>query len=252
MGERLDLLLPLLLSPAVGSFLGVVVRRLPLGRPVVLARSACEGCGRALLPWDMVPVLSFLLLRGRCRFCGAGIARFHLGIELAAAFVAAWAFLAASGEGAASLWANCALGWTLLALAAIDVEHLRLPDALTLPLLAAGLLLTAWLDPEAATDHAVAAAIGYLAFRAVAAAYRVLRRRDGLGGGDAKLLGAAGAWVGLDGLPTVVLGAALLALVVTLGRRLFRRMAADAPIPFGPYLALATWLVRLYGPAGPG
>ena len=243
----MDGLLPLLLSPFIGSFLGVVIRRLPLGRSIALARSACEGCGRALPARDLVPLLSFALLRGRCRFCRAGIARFHVWIELAAIGVAAWAMTVTADVG--SLWADCVLGWSLLALAWIDRDHLRLPDALTLPLLALGLLATCWLDADAAADHALAAAVGYLAFSGVALAYRTLRRREGLGQGDAKLLAASGAWVGLAGLPTVVLGAAVVALCMTLGQRLFQRQAADTPIPFGPYLALATWLVRLYGAA---
>jgi len=251
-----DGLLPLLLSPFIGSFLGVVIRRLPLGRSIALARSACEGCGRTLPARDLVPLLSFAVLRGRCRFCRAGIARFHMWIELAAVAVAAWAMATANVglqgwgvQGGGPLWANCILGWSLLALAWIDRDHLRLPDALTLPLVALGLLATWWLDPDAAADHALAAAAGYLAFRGVALAYRLLRQREGLGQGDAKLLAASGAWVGLAGLPTVVLGAAVIALSMTLAQRLFQRHAADTPIPFGPYLALATWLVRLYGAA---
>jgi len=247
MGARLDGLLPLLLSPFIGSFLGVVIRRLPLGRPIAVARSECEGCGRALPARDLVPLLSYVLLRGRCRFCRAGIARFHVGIELAAIAVAAWATLAMPGADAAALWVDCALGWWLLSLAWIDWDHLRLPDVLTLPLVVAGLLATWVLEPQAAADHAAAAALAYLAFRGIALAYRLLRGREGLGQGDAKLLAASGAWVGLAGLPGVVLGAALTALAVALGQRLVRRTAADVPIPFGPYLALATWVVRVYG-----
>ncbi len=245
----MDGLLPLLVSPFVGSFLGVVIRRLPLGRPIAMGRSACEGCGRVLPARDLIPLISFVLLRGRCRFCRAGIARFHPGIELAAIAVAAWAMLADPGAEALLVWANCALGWSLLVLAWIDWDHLRLPDVLTLPLVALGLLATWALDPDAATDHAAAAALAYLAFRGVALAYRLLRGRDGLGQGDAKLLAASGAWVGLAGLPSVVLGAALIALATTLVQRLARRMGAETPIPFGPYLAVTTWLVRLYGVA---
>lgn len=260
----MDELLPLLVSPFIGSLLGTVVRRLPHGRALVLARSACEACGRVLAPRDLVPLLSFLWLRGRCRTCRASIAPFHLGIELAAVAVAGWAILVVPDQPA-QLWADCVLGWTLLALAVIDAEHLRLPDVLTLPLVVLGLLATAWLDPDAAAEHAAAAALGFLAFQGVAYAYRWLRRREGLGGGDAKLLAASGAWVGLDGLSHVVLGGALLALLVTLAgllvahralpqRRRQRRAApgGGTPIPFGPYLALATWIIRLHsGLAGP-
>lgn len=246
----MDGLLPLLLSPFVGSFLGVVIRRLPLGRPIAAARSECEGCGHALPARDLVPLVSFVMLRGRCRFCRAGIARFHLWVELAAVAVAACATLALPGTEAVALWVDCALGWWLLALAWIDWDHLRLPDVLTLPLVVAGLLATWTLEPEAAPDHAAAAALAYLAFRGIAWSYRRLRGREGLGQGDAKLLAASGAWVGLAGVPSVVLGAALVAVAATLGQRMFGRHAADTPIPFGPYLALATWVVRVYGDAG--
>ena len=247
MGACLDGLLPLLLSPFIGSFLGVVIRRLPLGRPIAVAQSECEGCGRALLARDLVPLLSYVLLRGRCRFCRAGIERFHVGIELAAIAVAAWATLAVPGGNAAALWVDCVLGWWLLALAWIDWDHLRLPNVLTLPLVVAGLLATWALEPDATADHAAAAAIAYSAFRGIAFIYRLLRGREGLGQGDAKLLAASGAWVGLAGLPGVVLGAALTGLVVALGMRIVRRTAGDVPIPFGPHLALATLVVRVYG-----
>ena len=240
-------LLPLLLSPFVGSFLGVVIRRLPLGRPIAAARSECESCGRALWARDLVPLVSFVMLRGRCRFCRAGIARFHLWIELAAVAVAGGAVWGRPGMEAA-VWADCVLGWWLLVLAWIDWDHLRLPDVLTLPLVVVGLLVTLALEPDVVGDHAVAAALAYLAFRGIAWGYRALRGREGLGQGDAKLLAASGAWVGLAGLPGVVLGATVFALAVTLGGRVLGRHAGgEVPIPFGPYLALATWGVRVWG-----
>ena len=171
---------PLLVSPFVGSFLGVVIRRLPLGEPVVLSRSRCEACARTLGALELVPFLSHALLRGRCLGCGAPIAPFHWRVELAAFVIATWAILAA-GEAApaARIWADCALGWTLLALAWIDLEHGRLPDVLTLPLVLAGLLATWRLEPWAILDHAAGSILGYAAFRMVAIAYRAWRGRDG-------------------------------------------------------------------------
>jgi len=241
-----DWLPPLLLSPFIGSFLGVLVRRLPHGLPVALDRSRCEACGRALGAKDMVPVASFLILRGRCSGCRARIAPMHLGVELAAIGVALWAALAERDP--ARLWLACGLGWTLLALAWIDWDHLRLPDALTLPLLLAGLAAALLLDPESAPEHAAAAALGYLALRGLAAAYRALRGREGLGAGDAKLLAAAGAWVGVAALPTVVLGAALFGIGLALAIRLSgRAMNRATPVPFGPGLCAALWLAWLYG-----
>ncbi len=237
-----QIVLALVVAPFIGSFVGVIVRRLPAGRPIAWGRSQCETCGHILSPRDLVPILSFLWLRGRCRSCAARIAPDHLGLELAAIAVAA---SAAWGEpDAATLWADCGLGWTLLALACIDWTHLRLPDVLTLPLLLAGLAATAALDPVAAPDHAAAAAIGYIAMRLLAVGYRLWRGRDGLGGGDAKMLAASGAWVGLAGLGPLILVAALAAIAVTALRA--GRLRANTVVPFGTFLALGTWLVRLY------
>lgn len=241
----MDWLLALVAAPFVGSFLGVLVRRLPAGRPVVAARSRCEACGTPLAPRDLVPLLSYAASRGRCRHCAAPIAAFHPAIELAALAVAASAALAAPGP--AWLWASCVLGWGLLALAWIDAGHMRLPDVLTLPLVVLGLSATWWLEPDALASHSIAAVAGYTLFQAVSLGYRRWRGRDGLGAGDAKLLAAAGAWVGLDGLPSVILIAALLGLccAVLLPRPAGARLR-NMPIPFGPSLALATWLVRLW------
>ena len=245
-----DWLLPILVAPFIGSLLGVLIRRLPDGRPVTLARSACEACGTVLGVRDLVPLLSYVALRGRCRACGAPIGAFHPAVELAALAVALVAALAVPDD-AALLWLGCGLGWALLALGWIDWDHLYLPDALTLPLVPVGLAATWWLAPEALADHAIGAALGYAAFRAIAWTYRRLRGRDGLGEGDAKLLAAAGAWLGWEALPQLVLLAALAGLALA-GIMALRRGRLDpaAPLPFGPCLALALWLSWLQAVAG--
>ncbi len=236
--------IPLLFAPFIGSFMGVLVRRLPAGQPIGFTRSACEGCGQTILARDLVPLLSHMRLRGRCRACGGPIAGFHWRIEAAAAGVAAWALLADPGR----VWVDCLLGWTLLTLAWIDWDSLRLPDVLTLPLLAAGLVLTAWQEPDAAADHTLAALLGYALFRAVSLVYRRLRGREGLGEGDAKVLAALGAWLGLDGLSFVMPGAALAGLgLALLMRGRGHEVSGQTAIPFGTCLALAGWIVRLYG-----
>jgi leader peptidase (prepilin peptidase)/N-methyltransferase len=239
-------LLAVLIAPFVGSFLGVLIRRLPAGAPVALSRSACEHCGMALGARDLVPIGSYLALHGRCRSCGARIAPFHLGVELAALGIALWAWSA--GGDAFRIWAGCLLGWTLLALAWIDWEHMLLPDALTLPLVVLGLAATWLAAPAALADRAAAALLGWSAFVALGWLYRRLRGRDGLGQGDAKLLAAGGAWLGLLALPWVVLAAALigLAAAVVLHRG---RVHSAAAVPFGPWLAVSIWLVWLYGAA---
>ncbi len=245
----LQYLLPLLVAPFVGSFLGVLIRRLPRFQRVVLARSECESCRRTLGLVELVPVISFLLLGGRCRACRAPISRFHLHIELGALAVAAWA--ASVQTDTLGLWLSCLLGWTLLALAWIDAEYMVMPDSLTLPLILFGLAATWLQDPGSMLDHAIGVAIGYVAFRVIAWLYKALRGQEGLGRGDAKLLAAAGAWTGWAALPLLVLIAALGGLGVGLvavagGRRIHMRTA----LPFGPFLAAALWLIWLYGPAG--
>ena len=240
---------PLLVSPFVGSLLGVLIRRLPEGRPVAIARSACESCGHRLGPAELVPVASFLIQRGRCRHCGAAIAPMHLAIELAAVGVALVVMACAEDELA---WAGCGLGWTLLALGWIDAESMLLPDELTLPLIVAGLAAAWLLEPWTLADRAVGAIAGYTAFRLVEIGYRRLRGRDGLGQGDAKLLAAAGAWLGWQALSWVVVIAALCGLAVAgvlAGRG--RKVGAGTALPFGPALALSTWMLWLFAQAGP-
>jgi leader peptidase (prepilin peptidase)/N-methyltransferase len=238
----------LILSPFIGSFMGLLIRRLPRRRKVVVARSACESCGHILGVADLVPLGSFLVLGGRCGTCGAKIHAMHLVVELAAIGIAVWS-IACAGD-ARQLWLDCGLGWTLLTLAWIDWEHMLLPDALTLPLLLAGLAANWLLDGPAIADHAAAAALGYFSFRAIAFGYRKLRGRHGLGGGDAKLAAAGGAWVGLESLSTLVLTAALLGLATALVLRLRHgNLDGATVVPFGPALCAAIWLVWLYGAA---
>ncbi len=241
-----DWFMPVLLAPFIGSFLGVLIRRLPAGQAFVRGRSACESCGHALGVSDLIPLLSFLALRGRCRHCAAPIGRFHPAVELAAvaaAVMAAWAI----EDDMPLLWAACGLGWALLALAWIDAEHMRLPDILTLPLLLAGLAVTWWQDPDALPAHALGAAAGYISLSFTAFAYRRLRGREGIGLGDAKLLGAAGAWLGWQPLPWVVLLAALTGIGMALWLQLRgATMTHTTALPFGPCLAVATWAIFLY------
>ncbi len=230
---------PLLFAPFVGSFIGVLIVRLPVGRPAAMARSECGHCGTRLGAIDMAPLVSFIALGGRCRHCRAPIGLFHPAVELAALGVAVWAMLAAPDQP----WTACVLGWTLLTLAWIDWESLLLPDVLTLPLLLAGLALTLAQAPQALTDHVLAAALAYLSFQAIAVAYHRLRGFHGLGGGDAKLLAAAGAWCGLAALPFVILASAVLGLIAALGLALSgRTMTSTTRIPFGPCIALGFWL----------
>jgi leader peptidase (prepilin peptidase) / N-methyltransferase len=235
-----------LAAPFIGSFLGVLVDRLPRAQPVVWDRSRCEHCGHSLGMADLVPVASWASSKGHCRYCGAAVTPLYTGIELGALSIAVWA--AALTEGL-ELWAGCCLGWGLLALALIDWRDGLLPDAITLPLVALGLAFAAIAAPALLLPHAIGAAAGFASFAVIRALYRWLRRRDGLGFGDVKLLAAAGAWVSWEGLPTVVLIAAVFGLGVALvGAFRGRPVKLDQRLAFGPGLCLGTWLVWLYGP----
>jgi len=241
---------PVVLAPFVGSFLGVLVTRLPTGAPVVIGRSVCDACGRRLGIVDLVPLLSWLVLRGKCRSCRQPIDWLLPTIELAAIAVPLWASLP---EDAPPLWPSALLGWALLALAAIDARHLLLPDALTLPLIPAGLGI-AWLtEPDRLVADLYGTILGFLVLEGLRLVYRRLRGREGLGFGDVKLLAAAGAWVGWDGLPSVLAIAALsgLAVAALLSLR-GTKLTATSKLAFGPYLCLGLWLVWLYGPLALG
>lgn len=233
----------LLAAPIAGSWLGVLVRRWPNGEPVAMARSCCEHCQHVLAPRDLVPLLSYAWLRGRCRYCGGKIDPFHPAIELAAASIALTVVLA-EGGGAKS-WIDAGVGWALLCAAWIDFDTFRLPDLITLPLILAGLAVTWAFQFPALYDHAAAALVGYLAFRLLDFAYLILRHRQGLGEGDAKLLAGAGAWLGLQALPYVILGAGVMGIAMVLGRREGPR--GQRKIAFGPALALAFFLMLVFG-----
>lgn len=235
-------------APFLGSFLGVLAFRMPRGLSIVMPRSFCDACGARLTAIDLVPVLSWLCLRGRCRHCGGAIDGLYPIVELLAVGVAIWTYTVFDGW---LFWVSCGLGWTLLALAAMDLRHMILADWLVIPLGLAGIVVGYAIAIRPA-DHVIGALAGFAAFLIVAFAYRRIRGRNGLGHGDVKLFAAAGAWVTWLGLPTVTLWAAFsafatLAVLTAMGRRL----DPSQPFPFGPYLCLGLWLTWLYGPLEP-
>ncbi|MBL29489.1 MAG: prepilin peptidase [Rhodospirillaceae bacterium] len=244
--EPISALALLAASPFVGSFLGTLILRLPADRPVVGGRSQCDACGERLGVRDLVPLLSWATARGRCRHCGTALSPFYPAIELAAVAVAAWCLAIFPPE---LLWPSALLGWTLLALAEIDRRHFWLPDRLVLPLIAFGLVVRGWQGSEPLITGSIGAAAGYLSLSLIDWTYRRLRGRPGLGQGDAKLFAAAGAWSGWAGLPEILLIGAfasiLLAFLRTGGRGV---PSADTAVPFGPGLAVGTWLVWSFGP----
>ena len=210
------------------------------------SRSRCPACGHVLGAADLVPIVSWVVLRGRCRHCRAAVSSYYPVMEAASVVMAGMAVMELSGW---LLWVTCGLGWALLALAAMDIREMVLSDRLTLPLVAAGLVVAYLLGPDAVYAHAAAAAVAFTAFALLAWGYARVRGREGLGLGDAKLLAAAGAWMSWPALPGIVGGAAIAALAVTLIASWRRReLSLTRRIAFGPYLCAAFWLSWLYGP----
>ena len=253
----------------VGSFLNVVIHRLPrmmergwadqcaelAGREptpgprydLVVPRSACPACGHAIGALENVPVLSWLALRGRCRACGAPISPRYPVVELAAgalAVAAVWQF----GPGAKGL-AACALLWALLALAFIDADTQLLPDDITLPLLWAGLAANLFGLFVPLASAVVGAMAGYLALWAVYWLFKLVRGKEGMGYGDFKLLAALGAWLGWPMLPQIVLVSSVLGAVGGILMIVLKGRDKAVPLPYGPWLAGAGAVALFFGPA---
>ncbi len=247
-----------LLGLMIGSFLNVVIHRLPLrmmrdwkleaaeilevplapSAEITLSapRSRCPACAHPIAWYENIPLLSYLALRGKCSACGAPISARYPAIEVLTALLFAacgWRF---DAQPATLLW--CGLAATLVALAFIDLDTQFLPDDLTQPLLWAGIAAAAFGWTALPLASAVIGAIaGYLALWLVHHAYRLLRGREGMGAGDFKLLGALGAWLGWQLLPSILLLASAVGAAVGVAMIAFRGHDQRVPIPFGPYLA---------------
>ena len=252
----------------VGSFLNVVILRLPprlewqwrrdsreiLELPeqyepappgIVVQRSACPKCGHKLAPWENIPVLSFLLLRGKCRGCGSPISWQYPAVELVTGLLFAaciWRF----GPGAEGLAALVFTG-LLVAMSGIDLRTTLLPDQLTYPLLWIGLglaTMTLFVSPVQAIFGALA---GYLSLWSVYWAFKLLTGKEGMGHGDFKLLAALGAWLGWSMILPIVLGSSLIGAVVGIGMKVSGQLREGVYVPFGPFLAGAGLVVALAG-----
>jgi leader peptidase (prepilin peptidase) / N-methyltransferase len=228
-----------ILGSLLGSFIAALVIRWPQGRSVISGRSACDACGQSLSGLELIPIVSATLQRGKCRHCGADIDSRHLWIELAATLIGGIALGVSPGLAG---FAGAVFGWMLIALIALDAEHYWLPDKLTLPLLLIGLGMgLVGLDPPF-VDRLWGGAGGYISLAAIAFVYKRARGRDGLGGGDPKLLGAIGAWLGWQYLPMVLLLASGVGLLYALFRALRGKpMAATDRLPLGALMALAAF-----------
>ena len=260
-------LLGLVLGLVVGSFLNVVIIRLPprlayqwqhsqtisdsseateKSPPgIVLGRSHCPKCNHVIRWWENIPLLGFLILHGRCSSCQTQISIRYPAIE---AFTAAVTLVIIWRLGVSSVLVPALLfSWTLIVLTFIDLDHFLLPDVITLPLLWLGLLVNlagGFCDIHAAVIGAVA---GYLSLWVVYHLYRIITGRTGFGHGDFKLLAALGAWLGWQMLPLVILLASVVGAAVGICMITAGRLNSCQPLPFGPYLAGAGLIVMLFG-----
>ncbi|HEX8300423.1 A24 family peptidase [Sphingomonas sp.] len=228
-----------LLGLLLGSFIATVAIRWPEGRSVARGRSECDACGRVLGPGELVPVLSYVAQRGKCRGCAAPIAASHPVIEvLGLAMGLAAGFAAPGWTGAA----GAVFGWLLLTLAALDLRAFWLPNSLTGALAVAGLAIG--FGPFA--ERLIGGLAGFAALWLVAAGYRRMRGREGLGGGDPKFFGAIGCWLGWQALPLVLLIACGIGLAAVLALRVAgNRMSGADRLAFGALLAPAAFVIWL-------
>jgi leader peptidase (prepilin peptidase)/N-methyltransferase len=227
----------------VGSFLGVILARWPEGRSVVRGRSSCDACARPLSALDLVPILSFLALQGQCRACGTAIPPRHALMEIAAAGIGAASFAVHPGLAG---FVTAMFGWWLLILGALDAEHHWLPDRLTLPLIGAGLAAALIPIGPVLLDRIAGAVTGFASLWLIGAAYRRVRGRVGLGGGDPKLLAGIGAWLGWQQLPLILVGAGIIGLAsLALAHVCARPISATDRLPLGTLMAVAAWPIWL-------
>ncbi|MFC5697965.1 prepilin peptidase [Pseudomonas sp. GCM10022186] len=261
-------LLALLLGLLLGSFLNVVIYRLPqmmfrdwqeqareaLSLPeepkgpvfnLVLPNSRCPHCSHEIRAWENIPLVSYLALGGKCSACKAPISKRYPLVELACGLLSAyvaWHFGFGWQAGAFLL-----LTWGLLAMSMIDVDHQLLPDALVLPLLWLGLILNSQ-GLFTSLDHALWGAVaGYMSLWSVYWLFKLVTGKEGMGHGDFKLLAMLGAWGGWQVLPLTILLSSLVGAVLGLIMLRLRNQDTATPIPFGPYLAIAGWIALLWG-----
>ena len=251
----------------VGSFLNVVIHRLPkmlesgwadqcaelrgetpAPRPrynLVVPRSACPSCGHMITAVENVPVVSWLALRGKCSACGAKIPARYPAVEVLGAALAAaavWRF-GPTWQGLAA----CAFLWTLLALTFIDFDTQLLPDDLTLPLLWGGLLANVFGLFTSLREAVIGAIAGYLVLWSIYWLFKIIRGKEGMGYGDFKLLAALGAWLGWKALPLIILGSSVVGAFIGISLVAFKGRDHNVPLAFGPYLAIAGMLALFFG-----
>lgn len=234
-----------LIGLVVGSFLSVCIHRLPRDLSIVSPRSRCPSCERAIPWYDNIPVVSYLLLKGRCRNCRASISVRYPAVESATALIS-WLCLWRFGPG----WEYLVFfvyGASLLTVSVIDLDHRIIPDEISLPGILAGLLLAALTPFRGFVDALIGCLLGGGFLMVVGLAYEAFRKQEGIGGGDIKLLAMIGAFTGWRGALFTIFGGSLIASIVGISLMIVRRADGKLPIPFGPFLSGASFLYVLVG-----
>lgn len=242
------ILLIFLVGLCLGSFLNVVIYRLPKDLSIVFPASHCPKCKHKLKWIHNIPLFSYIYLKGKCAFCRKKISWIYPLVELLAGVTCAFLYIHFGSNRL--FFETVVFSLMLIAMIFIDFEHQILPDELTLSLLWIGLLvsiLPGFTTPEEAI---VGAATGYFSLWFIAKMYEFVTHREGMGYGDFKLLAALGAWTGWQALPWIVLVAALVGSVVALALIGLKKANGRTAIAFGPYLAVAGWIVLLWGKQG--
>ena len=207
--------------------------------------STCPKCQHAIKPWENIPIISYLFLKGKCSQCKSPISLRYPCIELTTAILSLITifYFGASYAGLAAL----AITWTLIALTMIDTDTQLLPDNMTLPLLWLGLILNAFTTFTTLESALWGAIFGYLSLWSVYWLFKLLTGKEGMGYGDFKLLAALGAWFGWQLLPIIILVSSVVGAVIGISMILVKGKDKNIPIPFGPYLAIAGWITLIWG-----
>lgn len=234
-----------LLGLIIGSFLNVVIYRLSIQQNLYWPRSNCPLCHHPISILDNIPILSYLILRGRCRACHGHISWRYPLVEGLTAILSVFVVWVLGHEWQAVF--ALFFVWGLIALTFIDFDKQILPDTLTLPLLWLGLVINCFSGFVTPQDAILGAAMGYLSLWSVYWIFKLLTQKEGMGYGDFKLLAAIGAWLGWQVLPLVILMASLLGCIVGFAGILCYGRDKNVPIPFGPYLAIASFIALLWG-----
>ena len=234
-----------LLGLIVGSFLNVCIYRLPNEQSIVTPRSRCPACQAGIAWYDNIPVLSYLLLRGRCRACGASISLRYPAVEVLTALVSWLIFYRYGVTWLYAVWFVYAA--SLFTLSVIDLDHRIIPDGISLSGIVIGLLLSLFTPLQPFLDSLFGVLVGGGFLLVVGMVYEAARKQEGIGGGDIKLMAMVGAFTGWKGALFTIFGGSLVASLFGVSMMVIRRSGSQLAIPFGPFLSVASFAYILYG-----